>query len=292
MLASLVGMIGSSVGVSWVMGPPASAAVAPAPAFVGVEVPAGAPAAAPSDPAPASPTFVADGVLRVEGRVGHSVLPAGKSQETFVMLDVSAMKADGVESRAPVDVAIVLDRSASMRGRRMGNAIAGVRGMLAQLRPDDTVSIVAYSDRASLLLPPSRMRSLDLAKVSTMLDRVRAGGHTCISCGIELARAQLRSHEGAVSRMLLLSDGQANRGIVDPSGFRVLADAVRRDRAAIASIGVDIDYDERTLFALSEASNGRHYFVQDPRGLAAVFDDERRALVGTVADRADVSITL
>lgn len=293
-VASLVGMIGSSIGVSWVMAPAraadAVAAVEPAVAAPGT---ASAPVVAvgsTNDVVAAS--FVREGVLRVEGRMGHAVLPEGLTQETFVLVDVQAMQAENVETRAPANIAIVLDRSASMRGQRMTNAMAALRGMLAQMRPDDTVSIVTYADKASLLLPPSTLRSLDLGAVADRLDDVRAGGHTCLSCGIVMARTQLRAREGSVNRMLVLSDGLANRGLVDPSQFRDLADTVRRERGSIASIGVDIDYDERTLLALSESSNGRHYFVANPAGLGAVFEQERRALVGTVADDALAEITL
>jgi Ca-activated chloride channel family protein len=292
MVASLVGMIGTSVGVSWVMGPPARASEAVATAWTPPAAGAEPAASVAADTTAPSSSFVREGVLRVDARVGHPVLPAGASGETFVLVDVQATPAEDVTTRAPANIAIVLDRSASMRGRKMTNAMAGLRGMLAELGPDDTVSIVTYADKASVLLPTSTIRSLDLGAVGDMLDRVRSGGHTCMSCGITLARLELRRRTGAVNRMLLLSDGLANRGIVEPSQFRVLADGVRSERAAIASIGVDIDYDERTLLALSEGSNGRHYFVANPAGLGAVFEQERRALVGSVADDVEVEFTL
>lgn len=290
MVASLVGMVSTSVGVSWVMGPPARADEGSAIAWTPPAAVEDAPPAVASDASAPSSSFVREGVLRVEARAGHPVLPAGTSGETFVLVDVQA--AETLAARPPANVAIVLDRSASMRGRKMTNAMAAVRGMLAQLGPDDTVSIVAYADKANVLVPAQTIRSLDLDAVADVLARVRSGGHTCISCGIALGRAQLRTRTGAVNRMLLVSDGLANRGIVEPSAFRVLADEMRSERAAIASIGVDLDYDERTLFALSEASNGRHYFVQNPTGLRAIFDEERRALVGTIADDVEVDVML
>ncbi len=91
---------------------------------------------------------------------------------------------------------------------------------------------------------------------------------------------------------MLLSDGQANRGLTRPDELARLGDLARQQRVSIASIGVDLDYDERTMFAVSEASNGNHYFVEDPAGLTRVFEQERRGLLDTVADRADVSVTL
>lgn len=295
---SILGMVGTSVGVAWVTTPTSAAAAAPSPkSWDGgaADEPAGAPAevAAPAEPAGPDPTFLAQsGALRVEGRLGHTALPSASGQETWLLVDVSAPEATDVESRAPVNVSIVLDRSGSMKGQRMTNALAAVRGMMSQLRDDDLVSIVAYDDDAELLLSPTPIRRVDAFSLGLALDRVQGRGHTCVSCGIEMGRAMLRRSEGAVQRLLLLSDGEANRGVVEPGLLSRLGDAARREGMSIATIGVDVDYDERTMLALSEASNGRHYFVDRPGELARVFEEERRSLVGSVADRVDVDVRL
>lgn len=297
---SVLGMVGSSVGVAWMTTPGRAAAAAPVEdARQEVDEREGEPPSEPADvTAPASAagpgsTFLAQtGPLRVEGRLGHAALPSLGEQETWLLLDVSAPEAADVESRTPVNVSIVLDRSGSMKGQRMTNALAAVRGMLSQLRADDIVSIVAYDDDAEVLMAPTAVRCVDAFGLGLTLERVRGRGHTCISCGIDMARSMLRRNDGAVQRMLLLSDGEANRGVVEPVLLSRLGDAARRDGMSIATIGVDVDYDERTMLALSEASNGRHYFVDRPGELARVFDEERRSLVGSVADAVDVDIRL
>lgn len=302
---SILGMVGSSVGVAWMTTPTRAAAATREGAGwsegerEGERGPEAAPKPEPSEvgapavPAEPASTFLAQsGPLRVEGRLGHAVLPSRGGQETYVLLDVSAPEATDVESRAPVNVSLVLDRSGSMKGQRMVNAQAAVRGMMAQLRADDIVSIVAYDDEAEILMAPTPVRRVDSFSVGLALDRVRGRGHTCISCGIDTARSLLRRNDGAVQRLVLLSDGQANRGVVEPALLARLGDAARREGVSIASIGVDVDYDERTMLALSEASNGRHYFVDQPSELARVFEQERRSLVSSVADDVDVDIRL
>ena len=77
-VASLVGMIGSSIGVSWAMGPArASEPIAIAPRTDDSTPTSAAVAAVVGTKAlePGSASFVREGVLRVEGRVGHAVLP-------------------------------------------------------------------------------------------------------------------------------------------------------------------------------------------------------------------------
>ena len=299
---SLLGMGTSSATVAWLTPTespprPTAAATETAPSTPpSAPLPTrGASVAAPADDPTtlaATGTFTVDGTLRLEGRLGHPTLPGQAGSETFVLVEVAAPTDATGQARAPVNLSIVIDRSGSMKGKRLVNAIAAARGMLSRLRPTDTISLVAYDDRAELLVAPTTVDRLDGLAFERALAGLRGRGHTCISCGLELARAQIRRRSGAVNRILLLSDGVANRGLTRVADFRTLGDEARREQTAVTSIGVDLDYDERPLFAVSQASNGHHYFVQDPSGLPAVFEREAESLVGSIADRVDVDVAL
>lgn len=102
----------------------------------------------------------------------------------------------------------------------------------------------------------------------------------------------LGSRQGAVKKILLLSDGEANAGVRDEEGFRRLASRARDMDCSISSIGVDVDYNERIMFAVAQESNGRHYFVENASGLPRIFDEELQSLVSTVASNVEVEIDL
>jgi Ca-activated chloride channel homolog len=299
-LLSLLGMGASSLGVAWLTPWPATAGAAMASSAASSRPPASstlpsgaqAPQAPVTGPADASPTFSAPGKLRLDGRLGHATLPGLRTNETFLLVEVTAPEATSVDARAPVNLSIAIDRSGSMKGQRLTNAIAAARGMLSRLRPDDTISLVAYDDEAQLLVAPTTVDRIDRLGFERALSGLQSGGHTCMSCGLDLARAQVRRRGGAINRILLLSDGVANRGLTTAAEMRLLGDVARGEQTAITSIGVDLDYDERMLFAVSQASNGNHYFVEDPLGLPAVFEREAANLVGTMADRVDVDVEL
>jgi Ca-activated chloride channel family protein len=95
-----------------------------------------------------------------------------------------------------------------------------------------------------------------------------------------------------VGRILLLSDGEATAGVRDVAGFRRVAEDCRRMGASITTIGVDVDYNERIMAALARDSNGRHFFVQNPSGLASIFDREMETLASTVANNAELTVDL
>jgi Ca-activated chloride channel family protein len=121
---------------------------------------------------------------------------------------------------------------------------------------------------------------------------ITLGGDTCISCGIEEGLALLDQTPGKVSRMIVLSDGDANNGVRDVPGFRSIAQRAHERGVSITTIGVDVDFNEKILSALAQESNGRHYFVENDAGLARIFEEEAESLKSTVASGAEVTIDL
>lgn len=270
----------------------------PTPTRVAVGDPASAPKSALADllglgALPAGEAeFTAGTTVVMKGRLGHRVLAADEDSETFLLLELQAELDQIASTPAPVNLSIVLDRSRSMQGQRLQNAMAAARGMIRRLRDGDTVSVVTYNTTTEVLLPPTVVDDRSRERLAFGLGSVEARGHTCISCGIEAGMNLLSERTSAVNRMLLLSDGEANTGIRDVDGFRRLAGRARAMETPISSIGVDVDYNERIMFAVAQESNGRHYFVENPSGLPRIFDDELRSLVQTVASQAEVEVDL
>ncbi|MEX1365663.1 MAG: VWA domain-containing protein, partial [Nannocystaceae bacterium] len=236
-------------------------------------------------------SFVSGDTLLLEGRLGHAVLDAQRDNETFLLLQVGAATEDLAAAVTPVNLAIVIDRSRSLEGRRLDNALSAARGMIRRLRDGDTVSVVTYNTETSVVVPATVLDRRSRDDVLFALRGIEARGHTCISCGVEAGLSAMGRRAG-VSRMLLLSDGEANAGIRDVPGFERLAEQARTRDVAISTIGVDVDYNERVMFAVARSSNGRHYFVEDEAGLPRIFEQELESLVRTVATRAEVEIDL
>jgi Ca-activated chloride channel homolog len=253
-----------------------------------------APAAADPPPTPTADRaqFQAGRTLMMEGRLGHRTLPADTDSETFLFVDVSADAAGRARTEVPLNLAIVLDRSGSMKGKRLDNAMAAARSAIQRLRDGDIVSVVTYNTAAEALIDPTVIDATSRARVLKALERPRAGGDTCISCGIDAGMRLLGQRSGMVSRILLLSDGLATAGVRDLRGFRRIAEDCRRMGAAITTIGVDLDYDEKVMAALARDSNGRHFFASSPTALPPIFDQEMDALTRTVARDAELTVDL
>src|SRR5687768_5972090 len=69
--------------------------------------------------------------LLLDARLGHASLPNGRPGETYLFASVTA--ADALAKAPPVDLAIVVDRSGSMKGARIANAIAAAVGSVDRM---------------------------------------------------------------------------------------------------------------------------------------------------------------
>ena len=262
----------------------------------------------PNDPKPDDPppklvdksTFVAGKTLMVEGRLGHGRMLADARGETFLFVDVRSEldQINQLGARSgfePLNLAVVIDHSGSMKGQRERNAIDAAAGMIRRLRDGDTVSVVSYSEQARVVIPVTTISTVTRERlIREMLDGIgdSPSGNTCISCGIDLGMRTLAGRRAGIDRMLLLSDGEANRGVQDESGIRVLARQARNQGATISSIGVDVDYNERLMSALAREGNGRHYFSETGENLEQIFDQELDSLVTAIAKDSKLVVEL
>ena len=208
-----------------------------------------------------------------------------------MLLEIGTDPAAG-KARAPVNLAIVVDRSGSMKGTRLRNAIQGALAAVERLNDGDVVSVAAFDSKVQVVVPPTPVDAATRGRIRSEIQGITLGGDTCISCGIEEGMSLLDRTSGRVNRMIVLSDGEATAGVRDLPGFRSIAQRAMARGTGITTIGVDVDYNERILSAIALDSNGRHYFVANDAGLESVFDSEARSLTGAVASDAEVSVEL
>jgi Ca-activated chloride channel family protein len=237
--------------------------------------------------------FTAGSTVMIEGRMGHPKLVRTAQGETFLMLEARATGAEQARSASPVNLSLVIDRSGSMKGTRLRNAVNAAVGAVERLHDGDVVSVITFDTRTQVVVPAMEISPSTRSSAIASIQSIALGGDTCISCGIEAGMDEMsRLGSGRVSRMIVLSDGDANHGLKDVPGFRSLAQRARDRGIGISTVGVDVDYNEKILSAIAIESNGRHYFVENDAALARVFEGEAEALTQAVASGAEVDIDL
>ena len=196
--------------------------------------------------------------------------------------------------RAPLAVALVLDKSGSMASDgKMDNAKRGALEALKMLDSKDVATIIVYDDRASVLV---RARSVgNGAKEPAFLraiSRVHAGGMTALHDGVVLGAEQLEPFvdEGFIPRIVLLSDGIANVGPSSTEELARLGRGLARREMTITTIGLGLDYHEDLMTALAAESGGNAYFARNARMLPEIFTRDMEDAVTLTARKVRISL--
>jgi hypothetical protein len=106
--------------------------------------------------------------------------------------------------------------------------------------------------------------------------------------GYAEARKHLRA--GATNRVILLTDGIANEGVVDPA--RIAADSSESNSRGIdlSTIGVGLELNNDLLRTLARSGRGLYHFISDYKDINKVFVNEVQSLVSSVAKNVEVRI--
>jgi Ca-activated chloride channel family protein len=107
-----------------------------------------------------------------------------------------------------------------------------------------------------------------------------------------LGRDELCKAPPQVSRrLLLLSDGQLNQGVVDPAMVRqIVADGLEMHHIRTSSIGFGDYYNEDLLAELARVTSGQFYHVDSPEQLPAIFASELDGLQKITAQNVRIRI--
>ncbi|MES2570156.1 MAG: VWA domain-containing protein [Verrucomicrobiota bacterium] len=224
----------------------------------------------------------------------RDVIYTGGSREVIVQIEIEGRRPDRLQ-RAPMNLALVLDRSGSMAGAKLEKARQAACVALDQLDANDYFSLVTYDNEADVLIPPQRIgSSRERDALKERIDRIRPGGGTAIYAGVKLGAEQLRRHQDRerVNRVILLSDGLANSGPSRTSDLAGLGLKLREEGFSVSTIGVGDDYNEDLMTALAEASHANYYYVKDAEKLPGIFSDELGAARTVLARSIQIRITV
>src|SRR5262245_36258838 len=86
-------------------------------------------------------------------RLEHSVLAVEEEHELHAMVELAVPALPEDTTRPPLRVALVVDRSGSMNGRKLAAAKRCAQWLAERLRLTDELALVAFDDQVRLLTP-------------------------------------------------------------------------------------------------------------------------------------------
>lgn len=242
------------------------------------------------DPARAAPVAATDpNDIGVDVAIGQPMLLAGGDQTAYVEVNLGGFAIADAD-RAPVNLALVLDRSGSMSGDKLAKAKEAALLVLDKLRADDTISVISYSTSVDVLVPPTKVS--EAASVRKQIKALTAHGSTALYDGVTVGLQQLGAVFDArkVNRIILLSDGEANVGKSSPAELGELGLDAARQGIPITTIGLGLSYNEDLMSQLAAKSDGNHAFAESSTDLAAIFEHELGDMLSVVASDVTVDV--
>lgn len=219
-----------------------------------------------------SPTY-----MKINASLDFTVILANRAQPVHFALQLEAATLNQTRPR-PAAFCVVLDRSGSMNGPPLDKAKQAAKLAARNLRPEDNFSLVIFDTEAQVLIPSQVAANKDA--LLRAIDGIRTGGNTNLTGGWSLGRDELKKTPDNVSRrLLLLSDGKLNTGIVEPEAVkRVVAAGLESHGIRTSCLGFGDDYYEDLMTALAQATTGQFYDADAPEKLPAIFESELEGL--------------
>jgi len=246
----------------------------------------------PVDPPPRPPPpSRTDGSLTLESRLSHPFVETGVS-DVFLTLDLKGAEVPGA-TRAPVNLAVVIDRSGSMYGQKLEQAKQAAKHLVRQLRESDRLTLINYGSDVRTLSAlaatgPNQSRMLQF------IDAIRDEGGTNIGAALATAEQQVHSGVGdyKVNRVILITDGQPTEGMTDGRALVGLVQRIRAEGINVSAIGVGADFNENLLQQFAEYGAGSYGFLEDTSQLATLFQRDLQQAGTTVARNVALSVEL
>jgi Ca-activated chloride channel family protein len=217
----------------------------------------------------------------------------GGSQLAYALIEarVAGAAAGGqIAQRLPLNLALVLDHSGSMRGAKLQGVKDAVKLVIDHMAPTDIVSIIIFDDNVRVVAPAQPVRDKELLKAA--VDGIRDGGGTSMSLGMNVGMTELRKNATpqTVNRMILLTDG-ATYG--DADRCRRISDDAGASGIGIYPLGIGADWEEDLLDNIGQRSSGMPAeFIQRPENALSIFQQQLQSAEAVAVRGAHLTVRL
>ncbi len=192
----------------------------------------------------------------------------------------------------PLNLVLLLDNSGSMeRADRVQIIREALRVLAGQLQPQDKFSVVTFSRTAHLWV--DGVPGNQAAKVAEEVSGLTPQGGTNLEEAMNLAYQTALRHylANGVNRVVLLTDGAANLGNVDPEALKSKVEANRKQGIALDCFGIGWEgYNDDLLEVLSRNGDGRYGFVNTPEEAATEFAGQLAGALQVAASDVKVQV--
>ncbi len=229
--------------------------------------------------------------MKADFLLDYDVITVEREHQLYLMARLTAGSAPDGATRRPLNISLVIDRSGSMAGSKIDYTRQAASLLVQNLSQEDIFSIVLYNEKVETFLPPQRVDHKDL--LTQRISGIKAGGTTNLSAGwLEGVKHVADYHDsGNINRVILMSDGLANRGITETEKLVEIAKQKREQGVSTTTMGLGDDFNEDLLIEMADAGGGAFYFIESPEVTPAIFKEELAGLLSVVGQNLTITMT-
>jgi Ca-activated chloride channel family protein len=205
---------------------------------------------------------------------GHMLMRVGVQARKVALRD-----------RKVMHLVLLVDTSGSMSAPdRLPLAREAMKLLVKNLSEHDTLSIVTYAGDTREVLPPTP--AAEQTKILAAIDTLQTTGGTNMGSGMEMAykNAVRDVRSGEVSRVIVLTDGDANIGNTGHESILKSVETYVKEGVTLSTIGFGTgNYRDGMLEQLADKGNGNNYYIDDLKQARRVFEEQLTGMLQVVA---------
>ena len=223
-------------------------------------------------------------MINTELKPQRPALIEGYNNELYALFKATPQEMSGATNRiVPLNISIVIDRSGSMGGLPIREAKKSAEFIVNKLRATDTISIVAYDNYASVVVPAQMCQ--DKHSIINAIRSITVGGATDLHAGwvVGAEQVSLNQSPNSLNRIMLLSDGNANAGEISTHVIATRCGQLAEQGIVTSTYGLGYSFNEDLMINMARAGLGQSYYGETADDLLDPFQEEFSLLINTVA---------
>lgn len=173
-------------------------------------------------------------------------------------------------------VALIIDKSSSMEGRKIELARLSAIGVVDHLRPIDYIGVLIFDNSFQWAVPVRHAEDKSLIK--RLVAGITPDGGTQIAPALAEAYRRVVPSKATFKHIVLLTDGISEEG-----DSLDLAKEANTHQITISTVGLGQDVNRSYLEKVAVASGGKSYFLNDPQGLEQILLKDVQDYSGSTA---------
>lgn len=231
--------------------------------------------------------------------IDRPLINAGGDSVRYLVVTVRApeLKPDPNAVRHPLNLGLVIDASGSMQGTPLAAAKEAAIDVVTALAPTDHMSLVSFSSDTQRHASATPLTEQGRASLQQQVRTIQTRGCTNLAGGwLEGCQAVAERQAACVeierNHVVLLSDGHANEGLIDPVALARHAGELRARGIVTSTVGIGTSYSPIQLQAIAEAGGGRMHDAELPQEISQIVMAELNDTLATTVENLNVSLKL